>query len=104
MSVETTLAELVAIDSTSSRSNVEIIRFLAERVEGLGLCARLFPYTDERTAKVQVSGCRGETETLEKMRARIDYDLRYLRNWSVGLDLAIILKTMVIVLRDRNAY
>ena len=48
MSVEKILAELVAIDSTSSRSNVEIIRFLAERVEGLGLDARLYPYTDER--------------------------------------------------------
>jgi acetylornithine deacetylase len=51
MSVEKTLAELVAIDSTSSHSNVEIIRLLAERVEGLGLCSRLFPYTDERGVK-----------------------------------------------------
>lgn len=51
MSVEKTLAELVAIDSTSSRSNVEIVRLLAERVEGLGLCARLFPYTDEQGLK-----------------------------------------------------
>ena len=48
MSVEETLAELVAIDSTSSRSNVEIIRWLAGRAEALGLCARLLPYTDER--------------------------------------------------------
>ena len=47
MSVEKTLADLVAIDSTSSRSNVEIVRFLAELVERLGLSARLFPYTDE---------------------------------------------------------
>ncbi len=51
MSVEKTLAELVAIDSTSSRSNVEIIRFLAERVEGLGLSARLVPYADEQGVK-----------------------------------------------------
>jgi acetylornithine deacetylase len=51
MSVEQTLSELVAIDSTSSRSNVEIIRFLAGRVEGLGLCARMFPYTDESGVK-----------------------------------------------------
>ncbi len=51
MSVEQTLAELVAIDSTSSRSNVEIVRFLAERAEGLGLCARLLPYTDAAGVK-----------------------------------------------------
>jgi acetylornithine deacetylase len=51
MSVEQTLAELVAIDSTSSRSNAEIIRFLAERAEGLGLCARLLPYTDAAGVK-----------------------------------------------------
>jgi acetylornithine deacetylase len=51
MSVEQTLSELVAIDSTSSRSNVEIIKFLAGRVEGLGLCARMFPYTDESGVK-----------------------------------------------------
>ncbi len=51
MGVEKTLAELVAIDSTSSRSNVEIISFLAGRVEGLGMCARLFPYADERGVK-----------------------------------------------------
>jgi acetylornithine deacetylase len=51
MTVEQTLAELVAIDSTSSRSNVEIISFLAERVERLGLCARTLPYADERGVK-----------------------------------------------------
>jgi acetylornithine deacetylase len=48
MSVEKLLAELVAIDSTSSRSNAEIIRFLAERVEDLGMRVRLYPYADEQ--------------------------------------------------------
>jgi acetylornithine deacetylase len=47
MSVEKTLAELVAIESTSSRSNVEIIEFLAHRAEALGMRVRLFPYVDE---------------------------------------------------------
>ena len=51
MSVEEILAGLVAIDSTSSRTNVEIVRHLAGRAEALGLCARLFPYTDERGVK-----------------------------------------------------
>src|ERR1044072_513968 len=48
MRVEEILAELVAIDSTSSHSNVEIIRLLEARAEGLGLSTRLLPYTDER--------------------------------------------------------
>ena len=51
MSVEEILARLVAIDSTSSRPNVEIVTHLAARAEGLGLCARLYPYTDEQGLK-----------------------------------------------------
>ena len=51
MSVESILAGLVAIDSTSSRSNVEIVTHLAARAEGLGLCARLYPYADEQGVK-----------------------------------------------------
>jgi acetylornithine deacetylase len=51
MSVEKILADLVAIDSTSSRSNVELVTHLAARAEALGLCARLFPYTDEHGVK-----------------------------------------------------
>jgi putative colanic acid biosynthesis UDP-glucose lipid carrier transferase len=52
----------------------------------------------------QVNGFRGETETLEKMKARIDYDLDYLRNWSLRLDLYIIAKTIWVVLTKKNAY
>lgn len=48
MSVEEILAELVAIDSTSTRPNVEVVTRLAARAEALGLSARLYPYTDER--------------------------------------------------------
>ena len=48
--------------------------------------------------------CCGETDTVEKMKARIDYDLAYLRSWSVLLDLQIVLKTVVVVLRKQNAY
>ena len=51
-----------------------------------------------------MNGYRGETDTVEKMKARIDYDLAYLRNWSVLLDLQIVLKTVVVVLRKQNAY
>ena len=51
MKVEQTLAELVRLDSVSSRSNLEIISYLAARTEAMGLCARMFPYTDERGVK-----------------------------------------------------
>jgi len=48
MSVEETLAGLVAIESISSRSNAEIIKHLVARTESLGLSVRHLPYTDER--------------------------------------------------------
>lgn len=56
------------------------------------------------TGWAQVNGCRGETEKLEKMQARIDFDLEYLRHWSLKLDLMIVARTVLIVLRDRHAY
>jgi len=56
------------------------------------------------TGLAQVMGCRGETDTVEKMKARIDHDLAYLRSWSLLLDLQIILKTVVVVLGKQNAY
>jgi putative colanic acid biosysnthesis UDP-glucose lipid carrier transferase len=56
------------------------------------------------TGWAQVNGYRGETETVEKMQKRIDYDLEYLRNWSLRLDLDIILKTVLLIVKDRQAY
>ena len=56
------------------------------------------------TGWAQVNGYRGETEVLDKMKKRIDYDLEYLRNWSLRLDLFIIVKTILVVLKDRHAY
>ena len=56
------------------------------------------------TGWAQVNGYRGETETLDKMQARIDYDLDYLRNWSLQLDLFIVLKTIRLVFKDSSAY
>jgi putative colanic acid biosysnthesis UDP-glucose lipid carrier transferase len=56
------------------------------------------------TGWAQVNGHRGETDTIEKMRARVEYDLEYLRNWSLGLDLQIIVRTIRLVFFDRNAY
>ncbi|GAB3410975.1 undecaprenyl-phosphate glucose phosphotransferase [Massilia agilis] len=56
------------------------------------------------TGWAQVNGLRGETATLDRMEARIQYDLDYLRNWSVWLDLWIILKTVKVVLTRENAF
>lgn len=56
------------------------------------------------TGWAQVNGLRGETATVEKMQRRVQFDLDYLRNWSLGLDLKIIAKTAVTVLHHRDAY
>jgi putative colanic acid biosynthesis UDP-glucose lipid carrier transferase len=56
------------------------------------------------TGLAQVNGMRGETDTVDKMKMRIEYDLAYLRNWSLLLDLQIVLKTVAVVLRRQNAY
>ena len=56
------------------------------------------------TGWAQVNGYRGETEVIEKMQARVEYDLEYLRNWSLGLDLQIIARTIRLILFDRHAY
>lgn len=56
------------------------------------------------TGLAQVRGLRGETETVEKMRRRIECDLEYLRNWSLWLDLRIVLKTVWVVVAGKNAY
>jgi putative colanic acid biosysnthesis UDP-glucose lipid carrier transferase len=56
------------------------------------------------TGWAQVNGYRGETETLDKMQGRIDYDLDYLRNWSLRLDLYIVLRTVRLVIKDQTAY
>jgi putative colanic acid biosynthesis UDP-glucose lipid carrier transferase len=56
------------------------------------------------TGWAQVNGLRGETESLEKMEARVRCDLDYLRNWSLRLDLYIILRTIRLVFRDGAAY
>ncbi len=56
------------------------------------------------TGWAQVNGLRGETETVEKMKARVEYDLEYLRNWSIGLDLQIIVRTLRVLVHDPKAY
>ena len=56
------------------------------------------------TGWAQVNGFRGETDTLDKMQSRINFDLDYLRNWTLKLDLQIILKTIFVVFKREAAY
>lgn len=56
------------------------------------------------TGWAQVNGLRGETDTIRKMEDRINHDLDYLRNWSIALDLRIILKTIVMLFSGENAH
>ena len=56
------------------------------------------------TGWAQVNGFRGETDTIDKMQSRVEYDLAYLRNWSLALDLQIILRTVKTVFSDQKAY
>jgi putative colanic acid biosynthesis UDP-glucose lipid carrier transferase len=57
------------------------------------------------TGLAQVNGSRGETDTVEKMAARVRYDLDYLRNWSPWLDIRILIKSLRVVWSDyKNAY
>jgi putative colanic acid biosynthesis UDP-glucose lipid carrier transferase len=56
------------------------------------------------TGWAQVNGFRGETDTVEKMEKRVEYDLAYLRNWSLRLDLVIIIKTIIVLFGDKRAY
>ncbi len=55
------------------------------------------------TGWAQVNGYRGGDD-LEHMKMRIKYDLEYLRNWSLELDLSIILRTVGLVMKDSRAY
>ena len=56
------------------------------------------------TGWAQVNGYRGETDTLEKMEKRIEYDLEYIRNWSLWLDIKIVLMTVIGGFSGKNAY
>ncbi len=56
------------------------------------------------TGWAQVNGLRGETDTVDKMARRVEFDLEYLRNWSLGLDLLIIARTARMMFFDRSAY
>lgn len=56
------------------------------------------------TGWAQVNGHRGETETLDKMRTRVEFDVYYIENWMLGLDIWILFKTAFVGWVHRNAY
>ncbi|MEC9412962.1 MAG: undecaprenyl-phosphate glucose phosphotransferase [Pseudomonadota bacterium] len=56
------------------------------------------------TGLAQINGFRGETDTLDKMQGRVHYDLKYIQNWSLLLDLEIIFLTLFKGFVGKNAY
>ncbi len=56
------------------------------------------------TGWAQINGWRGETDTLDKMKKRVEFDLEYIRRWSVGFDLKIVFLTVFKGFIDKNAY
>ncbi len=56
------------------------------------------------TGWAQVNGWRGETDTLEKMQKRVDFDLTYVRNWSLWLDIVIVFRTLLVGFSGKNVY
>lgn len=55
------------------------------------------------TGWAQVNGLRGNTETEDDLLRRVDYDLDYIRRWSLWLDLLILLRTPLATLKGENA-
>ena len=55
------------------------------------------------TGLAQVRGLRGPTETEDKLARRVNSDLEYMENWSVWLDLLVLARTALAVLRMKNA-
>ena len=75
--------------------------FYRSQIEGYMLRHKVTPGI---TGLAQVNGCRGETDTLDKMEKRVLFDHQYIREWSIWLDLQIIYKTFAVVFGRHNAY
>jgi len=75
--------------------------YYRKQIEGYMLRHKVKPGI---TGLAQVNGCRGETETLEKMENRVLYDHQYIREWTIWLDLKIMFQTLSVVFKQENAY
>ena len=56
------------------------------------------------TGWAQINGWRGETDTIDKIKKRVEFDLYYIENWSIWFDIYIIFKTVLLIFRDGKAY
>ena len=56
------------------------------------------------TGWAQINGWRGETDTLEKMEKRVEFDLDYISNWSLLFDLRIVCLTFISVVYNKEVY
>jgi lipopolysaccharide/colanic/teichoic acid biosynthesis glycosyltransferase len=83
---------------------------LQTKAEGMLFDAVVENYAERHRVKpgitgwAQVNGWRGETDTVEKIVKRVEFDLHYIANWSLRRDLAIICKTVLRMPADRKAY
>lgn len=75
--------------------------FYRKEIEGYMLRHKVKPGI---TGLAQVNGCRGETETIDKMERRVFFDHQYIRHWSIWLDVKILFKTFGVVFKQQNAY
>jgi exopolysaccharide biosynthesis polyprenyl glycosylphosphotransferase len=76
-------------------------RLYDEAVDGYFARHRVKPGV---TGWAQINGWRGETDTQEKIQKRVEFDLYYIENWSVLLDLYIVAMTPFALLKTENAY
>ena len=79
-------------------------RMIGEYERRIALYARRHNVKPGITGWAQIHGYRGETDTDEKMQKRVEHDLYYIDNWSLGLDLQILLRTALSPASYRNAY
>lgn len=56
------------------------------------------------TGLAQVNGLRGELDSIDKLKERVRYDIEYIENWTLFLDIQILMRTFALVLHDPSAY
>jgi len=111
---KTSLDELPQLFNVAFKGNLSLVgprphavlakaedRLYDEAVDGYFARHRVKPGI---TGWAQINGWRGETDTQEKIQRRVECDLYYIENWSVLLDLYILLKTPLALLRTEHAY
>ena len=84
------------------RPHVEALNLQFEqRIRGYRLRHKVKPGV---TGLAQVRGYRGQTDTVEKMARRVRSDVEYIRRWSLGLDIEILIRTLWVVFKRDGAY